>query len=152
MAEDSSNEVDVDVKEEEVICEENEVNASDENKCKSQVWKFFKKNGKKSVICSLCNASLAYHGGTSPMLQHLKRKHPVENPIKPPDKQRQTKLDVFSKKRDCSTERAGAISDQIANFIIKDLRPINVVSGQGFSLWHFLSPDFVCHQTHTSCI
>ena len=104
MAEDSSNEVGVDVEEEEVICEENEVNASDEKKCKSQVWNFFKNNGKKSVICSLCNASLAYHGGTSPMLQHLKRKHPVENPIKPPDKQRQTKLDVFSKKRVCSTE------------------------------------------------
>ena len=46
MAEDSSNEVDVD---EEVICEENEVNASDEKKSKSQVWKFFKKNGKKSA-------------------------------------------------------------------------------------------------------
>ena len=101
----------------------------------------------------LCNASLAYHGGTSPILQHLKRKHLVENPIKPPDKQRQTKLDVFSKKRVCSTERAGAISDRIANFIIKDLRSINIVSGQDFkSLWRFLSPDIVCHQTHTSCI
>ena len=108
-----------------MICEENEVmkrNAS--LKCGN----FFRRMAKSL----LCNASLAYHGGTSPMLQHLKRKHLIENPSKPPDKQRQTKLDVFSKKRVCSTERAGAISNQIANFIIKDLRPINIVSGQGF--------------------
>ena len=45
MVENSSSEVDVDVEKEEVICEENEVNASDKKKCKSQMWKLFKKNG-----------------------------------------------------------------------------------------------------------
>ena len=77
------------------------------------------------------------------MLQHLKRKDSVENPIKPLDKQRQTKLDGFSKKRVCSTELAGAISKRIANLIIKDLRPINIVSGQGFQdLMAFLEPGY----------
>ena len=38
-------------------------------KYKSQVWNFFTKKGKKSVVCNICNASLAYHGGTSSVLQ-----------------------------------------------------------------------------------
>ena len=38
---------------------------------KSQVWNFFTKKNPKSVVCVLCSKSLAYHGGTSSMLQHL---------------------------------------------------------------------------------
>ena len=73
----------------------------------------------------------------------LKRKHPVENPIKSADKQKQTTLDIFLKKHACSTERAGAISDHITNFIVKDLRPINTVSGKGFQeLIAFLEPGY----------
>ena len=147
MAEYSSSEGDVEASiedvEEEVICEENVVNSDDAKKCKSQVWKFFNKKGERSVTCSICNASLAYHGGTSSMLQHLKRKHPIENPIKPADKQKQTKLDVFSRKRVCSPEQASAVSDRIANLMIKDLWPINIVSGQGFQdLMAFLEPGY----------
>ena len=56
MVENSNKEGDVDVEEEEVICEENEANMNNEKKCKSQVWKFFRKNGKKSVIWTICNA------------------------------------------------------------------------------------------------
>ena len=37
----------------------------DGKKYKSQVWKFFMKKGKKAVTCNICNAGLAYHGGTS---------------------------------------------------------------------------------------
>ena len=76
----------------------------DGKKCKSQVWKFFTKKGEKSITCNICNAGLAYHGGTSSMLQHLKRKHPCENIIKPKEKQKQKKLDTFTKKRACSVE------------------------------------------------
>ena len=66
--------------EEEVICEESKVNSDNAKKFKSQVGKFFNKKGERSVTCSICSASLAYHGGTSSTLQHLKRKHPVKNP------------------------------------------------------------------------
>ena len=76
----------------------------DGKKYKSQVWNFFTKKGKKFVACNICNASLVYHGGTSSMLQHLKRKHPCENIVKSVEKQKQTKLDVFAKKRACSAE------------------------------------------------
>lgn len=124
-------------------CSENSVSDVDGKKYKSQVWKFFTKKGEKSVTCNICNAGLSYHGGTSSMLQHLKRKHPCEYVVKPREKQKQKKLDIFAKKRACSTERAGMISDRIANVIIKDLRPINIVSGQGFQeLISFLEPGY----------
>ena len=35
----------------------------------------------------LLNATLVYHGDTSPMIQHLKWKYLVKSPIKPADKQ-----------------------------------------------------------------
>ena len=57
-------------------------------KYKSQVWNFFTKKGEQPVTCNICNASLAYHGGTSSMLQHLKKKHPCENIVKSVEKQK----------------------------------------------------------------
>ena len=60
----------------------------DGKKYKSQVWKFFTKKGEKAVTCNVCNAGLAYHGSTSSMLQHLKRKHPCEHIVKPEEKQK----------------------------------------------------------------
>ena len=47
----------------------------------SVVWKFFSAlQGRKSVQCQLCpvgnnDGLLAYHGGTSSMREHLKRRH-----------------------------------------------------------------------------
>ncbi|XP_065891555.1 zinc finger BED domain-containing protein 4-like [Dysidea avara] len=122
-------------------------------KYKSQVWKFFTKKNAKSVVCTLCNKSLAYHGGTSSMLQHLSRKHPAENVVKTSDGRKQTNLDVFTRKRACSNERAGAISDRIASFIVKDLHPINLVAGKGFKdLMTYLEPGYhlpsATHFTH----
>ena len=68
-------------------------------KYKSQVWRFFKKKNAKSVTCTLCKKTLAYHGGTTSMLQHLSRKHPAENVVKSSDGRKQTNLDVFTRKR-----------------------------------------------------
>ena len=50
--------------------------------CKSKVWQFFRKSGDKTVTCEVCQANLAYHGGTSSMKEHLKWKHPTEDPPK----------------------------------------------------------------------
>ena len=77
------------------------------------------------------------------MLQHLKRKHPCKNIVKSVEKQKQMKLDTFAKKRACSAERVGVISNRIADMIIKDLRPINIISGHGFQeLISFLEPRY----------
>jgi len=68
---------------------------SSTRKPQSQVWKFFEKASDKSVSCCICHANLAFHGGTSSMKEHLKRKHPTEDPFKERDEPRkQAKLDI----------------------------------------------------------
>ena len=117
--------------------------------CRSEVWKFFqKKSDPKLVTCSICRVDLAYHGGTSSMKEHLKRKHPVEDSTIGKEStssrsRKQAKLDVFTKKRSCSPQRAAVISDLIAQVIVKDLRPINMVNGEGFQrLIAYLEPGY----------
>ena len=57
--------------------------ASTSTTCKSKVWKFFHKvEIKLFVTCHVVQANLAYHGGTSSMKEHLKQKHPADNPLK----------------------------------------------------------------------
>ena len=92
---------------------------------KSHVWKFFEQEG-ASVSCSLCQTKLSYHGSTLSMKEHLKRKHPVdfENQAEKDVPRKQQKLDVFTRKSLCSTERAAIISNLKAGVIIKDLRPM----------------------------
>ena len=45
----------------------------------SKVWEHFVKkhegNGVTNVICNICNYKFAWHGSTSMMNEHLKRKH-----------------------------------------------------------------------------
>ena len=62
---------------------------------KSEVWRFFVKIIENSVKCNLCNKMLAYHGGTSSILQHLDRKHPAQM-TKRSGGCKQTSLDVFT--------------------------------------------------------
>ena len=61
-------------------------------------------NGKAKcrVSCNFCGEELAYHGATSTMNEHLKRKHSVETDQVP--KPKQLKLDTARKT--CTKERA----------------------------------------------
>ena len=48
----------------------------------SKAWEHFTfnketANQRKTVTCSICKAELAWHGSTTAMLEHLKRKHVV---------------------------------------------------------------------------
>ena len=48
--------------------------------------------------CTICNAKLQYHGGTTSMKEHLRRKHPSDDPFDASDrKHKQRKLDIFTK-------------------------------------------------------
>ena len=94
---------------------------------------------KEIIQLNVC--CIAYHGGTSSMKEHLKWKQPADNPTE--DGYKQRKLDVLAKKRSCSSEWAGAISEQIVMMIVKDLRPINIVNGEGFQqLIGFQEPEY----------
>ncbi|KAL1276759.1 hypothetical protein QQF64_036382, partial [Cirrhinus molitorella] len=43
----------------------------------SKVWESFTKlKTKNAVVCNTCKAELAFHGSTTCVLEHLKRKHP----------------------------------------------------------------------------
>ena len=89
------------------------------HKTRSEVWKFYERKN-TSVECKLCHSSLAYHGGTSLMKEHLKRKHPANSPFSAENGYKQRKLDAFAKNRPCSSERTSAISKQILVMIVRD--------------------------------
>ena len=63
------------------------------------------------------------------MKEYLKWKHPRDNPFDSERKHKQSKLDIFTKKRSCLTEQAAAINKRIARMIIKGVCPINLVTG-----------------------
>ena len=59
-------------------------------------------------------------------------------------KSEQTRLDSFIRNLACPQIRSEAITDCVAGVIIKDLKPINFVDGEGFqNLMKFMEPG--CH-------
>ena len=112
----------------------------------SLVWKFFSTlQDRKSVRCQLCPAGnrdgvLAYHGGTSSMCKHLKRRHynfmafceaaTTANDSSDTPVSKQTRLGNFCRSVVCPRTHSKAITDCVAIVIIKDLRPISLVHGE----------------------
>ena len=87
------------------------------------------------------------------MLHNVSRKHPALNVLKRPDGRNQINLDAFTRKRVCSDERAGTISDKVAKFNLKDLCPVNLVTREVFKeLMAYLEPSYrlpsATHFTH----
>ena len=117
---------------------------------KATCWKYFdrvietplcggKSTGLKGrVTCKFCGEQLAYHGATTMMNEHLKRKHPTNIEVESKSKQR--KLRPVHK---TSKERTDNINSLIVGFIARDLRPVNIVNGQGFhALIAYLEPGY----------
>jgi len=61
------------------------LSSKETHKYKSQALNFFTKENVNSIVCTLRNKHLAYHNGTSSILQHLNQKHPVFNVVKRPN-------------------------------------------------------------------
>ncbi|XP_076150001.1 uncharacterized protein LOC143133919 isoform X2 [Alosa pseudoharengus] len=57
----------------------------------SKVWEYFRPTGNKRVVCTLCQTSLAYHGSTTAMHEHLKRKHTGVVEVAPTEISKQNK-------------------------------------------------------------
>ena len=75
--------------------------------------KTFKSNSKgKSkyrISCKFCGEELAYHGATTAMNEHLKRKHPVDAQADQP-KPKQMKLESFTSRKVCTKGRTDRIN------------------------------------------
>ena len=121
----------------------------------SPVWQFFElkeiSSGdgkkKKKAVCKLCDGlELAYGGGTTNLQSHLRAKHSKEyneatgTSVEAGPKQKTLSGSYFKR---CPPDRANKITTLIAEFVSRDLRPISVVDGPGFTrLMNFLEPGY----------
>ena len=126
----------------------------------SPVWSFFDQpqpltNGKSETVCKLCKKTFAYHGGTSNLQAHLERKHPHSFKVKSELQGSVEKSATRQKAQPLITQHAiakpsatarseprkNAINDLITDWLVADLRPLSIVTGEGFlRLFSFLEP------------
>uniref|UniRef100_A0A096M601 BED-type domain-containing protein n=1 Tax=Poecilia formosa TaxID=48698 RepID=A0A096M601_POEFO len=101
----------------------------------STVWKYFTKDdssGLTTVTCKICKAVLKYNKSTTAMHSHLKR-HPIRN----------LSVTSFMKRPAVTGHRRQQITNLLVNFIVKDMRPLAAVHGEGFrDLLQFFEPSY----------
>ena len=129
---------------------------------RSAVWQYFTEDeANHTVVCKLCKVSLKYNNNTSAMQLHLDGKHPQPTPSKAssttaaagssntPAANKQTSMGSYTH-RPLTEQRRKKITELLVNFIIKDVRPIAAVHGEGFmELIKFFEPNYTipCHKT-----
>ncbi|XP_037629812.1 E3 SUMO-protein ligase ZBED1-like [Sebastes umbrosus] len=117
---------------------------------RSSVWKHFgfytidgKVANKDKAVCRLCAKQLSYSTTTTNLRTHLLACHPSEAAQAPQTSGAkssvQARLTAYDSASALSASagpmseaRKNAITDKIARFICKDMRPIDIVSGEGF--------------------
>ena len=133
-------------------------------KKRSSVWEHFilkEVDGKKKVICNLCNSALSYMGGTSCMKNHLQARHPAALGTDNLGKEGSGGARMIGATADMrnfvktggpkmSQQRYALINQKLAEMCAIDYRPISIVNGKGFkSLIATLEPSYVV-PSHTT--
>ena len=114
----------------------------------------------KHAVCKLCNASVAHGGGTTNLRNHLRLNHsseylslfPPEEKSNSPKDAAQSRMEDFVSvpKLSAASMRAKMLTEAVADFISKDMRPVSVVDGEGFlNLMHVAEPRYTvpCRKT-----
>ena len=119
----------------------------EEKSRRSAVWDFgFEKTGDGMATCTRCNPpkDFAYCGGTSNLRNHLRDVHKVDfADAAGGDKPKQGGVSSFFKPTKVSPARSTSCDDRVVEFVCRDLRPVSVVTGDGFlSLVNFLEPGY----------
>lgn len=88
---------------------------------------------RKTVFCKLCGKSFSYSGSTSSLQYHLKHVHPLQSVAESSvvnASSSQSNLNHFIVKPISSLKEA-KLTNKIVKWIVKDSRPINIISDEG---------------------
>ncbi|XP_053319673.1 E3 SUMO-protein ligase ZBED1-like [Spea bombifrons] len=103
----------------------------------SKAWEHFTLNAAKKVVtCKICKMQLVWHGSTTVMNEHMKRKHvgfTEEGETSGRYKQR-TMTEFVQQNPQCTPQQATIITDSILKMLVTDMRPLSMVEDQGFKI------------------
>ena len=142
---------------------ENKKDYIENTKAKSWIWKYFglknTKDEKNIAVCKLCLAEVKYSGGTSNLQAHINRRHPSskvkteetkkgisqsQDTTKPSTGTQQKLPGFFEGILPPNSQRAKIITEKIARYLVKDMRPFSTVDSPEFrDLIKTLEPRWV---------
>ena len=111
---------------------------------------FIKKKEERKAQCKVCGKELAYHGGTSNLLEHLCKIHLLKYSGSGRSSEFSSKEGSIESIQEnfCSGTRSKEITEKIVNMILTFTRPIPMVECDGFRvLICTLEPGYVMPRT-----
>uniref|UniRef100_A0A3P9CVN5 BED-type domain-containing protein n=1 Tax=Maylandia zebra TaxID=106582 RepID=A0A3P9CVN5_9CICH len=99
---------------------------------------------KSKAVCKMCKMEVKHCGNTTNLRNHLTRHHPDILLAKTADTKQRSLEKAFAVKFESTSPRAQKITQSVATFICKDIRPYSVVENDGFqNLINTLEPRYV---------
>ncbi|XP_075695092.1 E3 SUMO-protein ligase ZBED1-like [Rhinoderma darwinii] len=128
-------------------------------RAQSRYWTFFGFQGdaygriidKTKIICKLCGVRLSYSGNTTNLRQHLIYKHRREynelvgtqGAVVEPQKNANSVPVRHMPSRAVVTPTVGRTTKAVADFIVRDLMPVEIIEGEGFvHMLSILDPNY----------